>query len=47
MNVVSYLAGAAQIGGVALGAPVVIGLMRQVRARSGRPRRGRGAAAVA
>lgn len=33
MNVVSYLAGAAQIGGVALGAPLVIGLTRQVRAR--------------
>ncbi len=29
----SYLAGAAQIGGVALGAPVVIGVTRQVRAR--------------
>ena len=34
MNVMSYLAGAAQIGGVAVGAPLVIGLMRQVRARS-------------
>ena len=33
MNVMSYLAGAAQIGGVALGAPVVIGVTRQVRAR--------------
>ncbi len=33
MNAMSYLAGAAQIGGVALGAPVVIGLTRQVRAR--------------
>jgi formate hydrogenlyase subunit 4 len=29
----SYVAGAAQIAGVALGAPVVIGLTRQVRAR--------------
>ncbi|MFN8070210.1 MAG: respiratory chain complex I subunit 1 family protein [Mycobacterium sp.] len=29
----SYLAGAAQIGGFALGAPVVIGVTRQVRAR--------------
>lgn len=29
----AYLAGAAQIGGVALGAPLVIGLTRQVRAR--------------
>ncbi|MGO8962658.1 respiratory chain complex I subunit 1 family protein [Mycobacterium sp.] len=29
----SYLAGAAQIAGVALGAPVVIGVTRQVRAR--------------
>ena len=28
MNVMSYLAGAAQIGGVALGAPVVIGVTR-------------------
>ncbi len=34
MNVMSYLAGAAQIGGVAVGGPLVIGLMRQVRARS-------------
>ncbi|GJF10281.1 formate hydrogenlyase HycD [Mycolicibacterium cyprinidarum] len=33
MNAMSYLAGAAQIAGVALGAPVVIGLTRQVRAR--------------
>lgn len=33
MNVMSYLAGAAQIGGVALGAPLVIGVTRQVRAR--------------
>ncbi|PEG35531.1 formate hydrogenlyase [Mycolicibacterium agri] len=30
----SYLAGATQIAGVAFGAPLVIGLMRQVRARS-------------
>jgi formate hydrogenlyase subunit 4 len=30
----SYVAGAAQIGGVAIGAPLVIGAMRQVRARS-------------
>ncbi|MGC2676841.1 MAG: formate hydrogenlyase, partial [Mycobacterium sp.] len=29
----SYLAGAAQIAGVALGAPWVIGVTRQVRAR--------------
>lgn len=34
MNVVSYLAGAAQLAAVALGAPVVIGAMRQVRARA-------------
>jgi len=33
MNVLSYGAGAAQIGTVTLGAPLVIGLMRQVRAR--------------
>jgi formate hydrogenlyase subunit 4 len=33
MNALAYLAGAAQIGGVALGAPVVIGMTRQVRAR--------------
>lgn len=33
MNPTSYLAGAAQIAGVALGAPLVIGLTRQVRAR--------------
>lgn len=33
MNAMSYFAGAAQIGGVALGAPVVIGVTRQVRAR--------------
>lgn len=33
MNAMSYLAGAAQIGGFALGAPVVIGVTRQVRAR--------------
>lgn len=29
----SYLAGAAQIGGVMVGAPLVIGMTRQVRAR--------------
>ncbi|OBI53947.1 respiratory chain complex I subunit 1 family protein [Mycobacterium sp. E796] len=33
MNVWSYLAGAAQIGGVMAGAPLVVGLTRQVRAR--------------
>lgn len=33
VNVVSYAAGAAQIGAVMLGAPLVIGLTRQVRAR--------------
>jgi formate hydrogenlyase subunit 4 len=33
MNAMTYLAGAAQIAGVALGAPVVIGMTRQVRAR--------------
>lgn len=33
MNAMSYLAGAAQIGAVMVGAPLVIGLMRQVRAR--------------
>lgn len=33
MTALSYLAGAAQIAGVALGAPVVIGVTRQVRAR--------------
>lgn len=33
MNVLSYLAGAAQIGGVMVGAPLVVGLTRQVRAR--------------
>lgn len=33
MNSMSYLAGAAQIAGVALGAPLVVGLTRQVRAR--------------
>ena len=32
VNVMSYIAGAAQIGTVMVGAPVVIGLMRQVRA---------------
>ena len=33
MNVFSYVAGAAQIGAVMFGTPVVIGVMRQVRAR--------------
>lgn len=33
MSLVSYLAGVAQLATVALGAPLVIGLMRQVRAR--------------
>lgn len=33
MNVMSYAAGAAQLGGVVVGAPLVVGLMRQVRAR--------------
>ena len=33
MNVMSYVAGAAQLGAVAIGAPLVVGLMRQVRAR--------------
>ena len=33
MTALSYLAGAAQIAGFALGAPVVIGVTRQVRAR--------------
>ena len=33
MNLMSYLAGAAQITGVALGAPLVIGVTRQVRTR--------------
>lgn len=33
MNVMSTLAGAAQIGAVMAGAPLVLGLMRQVRAR--------------
>jgi formate hydrogenlyase subunit 4 len=33
MNAMAYLAGALQIGAVALGAPVVIGMTRQVRAR--------------
>jgi formate hydrogenlyase subunit 4 len=33
MTALSFLAGAAQIAGVALGAPVVIGVTRQVRAR--------------
>jgi formate hydrogenlyase subunit 4 len=34
MNVMSYVAGATQLGAVAAGAPLVIGAMRQVRARS-------------
>lgn len=34
MNVMSAVAGAAQIGGVMAGAPLLLGLMRQVRARS-------------
>ena len=34
MNVMSYVAGVAQVGIVMLGAPLVIGLMRQVRARA-------------
>ncbi|RFZ71777.1 hypothetical protein BB170200_00138 [Mycobacterium marinum] len=34
MNLMSAMAGAAQIGAVILGAPLVIGLMRQIRARS-------------
>ncbi|APA97920.1 Hydrogenase-4 component [Nocardia seriolae] len=34
MTVLSYLAGAAQIGGVMAGAPVVAGVMKQVRARA-------------
>jgi len=33
MNLMSYLAGAVQIGGVMAGAPLVLGAMRQVRAR--------------
>jgi formate hydrogenlyase subunit 4 len=33
MNLMSYVAGFAQIAGVALGAPVLIGVTRQVRAR--------------
>jgi formate hydrogenlyase subunit 4 len=33
MNVLSYLAGAVQIGSVMAGAPLVVGLTRQVRAR--------------
>lgn len=33
MNVLSYVAGAAQIGAVMAGAPLVVGLTRQVRAR--------------
>lgn len=34
MTVMSYAAGAAQIGGVMAGAPLVLGVMRQVRARA-------------
>lgn len=34
MTLISVLAGAAQIGAVLLGAPLVVGLLRQVRARS-------------
>jgi len=34
MNVISMVAGAAQIGAVVVGAPLIVGLMRQVRARS-------------
>jgi formate hydrogenlyase subunit 4 len=34
MTVLSYVAGAAQIGAVAVGAPLLVGAMRQVRARS-------------
>jgi formate hydrogenlyase subunit 4 len=41
MNLMSAVAGAAQIGGVMVGAPVLVGLMRQVRARS-EGRRGAG-----
>lgn len=33
MNVLSYVAGAVQVGGVMVGAPLVVGLTRQVRAR--------------
>lgn len=33
MSVLSYVAGAAQIGAVAAGAPLVVGLTRQVHAR--------------
>ena len=33
MNVLSYVAGAVQIGAVMAGAPLVVGLTRQVRAR--------------
>ncbi len=33
MNVLSYVAGAVQIGAVTVGAPLVVGLTRQVRAR--------------
>lgn len=33
MNALSYVAGAVQIGGVMAGAPLVVGLTRQVRAR--------------
>ena len=34
MNVMSYVAGAAQLGAVAVGAPLIVGAMRQVRAGS-------------
>ncbi|ORA24249.1 formate hydrogenlyase [Mycobacterium angelicum] len=34
MNVMSMVAGAAQIGAVVVGAPLIVGLMRQIRARS-------------
>ena len=46
MNVMSYLAGAAQLGAVMIGAPLVIGLIRQV-GRGGGPRRRWSAAALA
>jgi formate hydrogenlyase subunit 4 len=41
MNLLSYVAGAAQIGAVAVGAPLIVGTLRQVRARS-EGRRGAG-----
>ena len=43
----SYVAGAAQLVVVVAGAPLVIGLMRQVRARVGGPRRRRSTATLA